>query len=290
AMQRSGMRWMKYQVRYLLGQGPGDAVQAINAARGSGFKILIGAVGLPREMASMGGAYNREFANWAAQVAAAGADAIEVWNEPNLAREWPEGQISGGNYTNLLRETYIAVKAANPSTIVISGAPAPTGAEAAFPGKVVNDDRFLREMVAAGSLQYTDCVGLHYNEGIVSPTQNSGDPRDNFYSRYMGTILNLYWNITGGQRPICITELGYLTREGYPDLPGSFSWAGATTVQQQAAWLAQAVSLASQSGQVSMLIVWNVDFTVYGGDPQGGYAIIRPGGACPACDALALSR
>jgi hypothetical protein len=35
-----------------------------------------------------------------------------------------------------------------------------------------------------------------------------------------------------------------------------------------------------------MLIVFNVDFTVYGDDPQGGYAMIRPGGDCPACEAL----
>jgi arabinogalactan endo-1,4-beta-galactosidase len=63
-----------------------------------------------------------------------GADAIEIWNEPNLGREWPEGQISGGNYTNLLRQASAAIKATNPGTIVISGALAPTGAEAAFPG------------------------------------------------------------------------------------------------------------------------------------------------------------
>ena len=34
------------------------------------------------------------------------------------------------------------------------------------------------------------------------------------------------------------------------------------------------------------MIVFNVDFTVYGDDPQAGFAIIRPGGACPACDSL----
>ena len=35
-----------------------------------------------------------------------------------------------------------------------------------------------------------------------------------------------------------------------------------------------------------MMIVFNVDFTLYGDDPQGGYAIIRPGAAGPACDTL----
>ncbi len=53
-------------------------------------------------------------------------------------------------------------------------------------------------------------------------------------------------------------------------------------------WLAQAVQVARSSGRVEMMIVWNVDFTTYSAsDPMAGYAILRPGGSCPACDALA---
>jgi hypothetical protein len=48
-----------------------------------------------------------------------------------------------------------------------------------------------------------------------------------------------------------------------------------------------AISRSASSGRVRLVIVWNVDFTgVYGSDPMGGYAIIRPDGSCPACDAL----
>ena len=65
------------------------------------------------------------------------------------------------------------------------------------------------------------------------------------------------------------------------------AWAAAnTTVAQQAQWLAQAAQLAKSSSLVRLMIVFNVDFTVYGDDPQAGYAIVRPGGSCPACDAL----
>ena len=38
------------------------------------------------------------------------------------------------------------------------------------------------------------------------------------------------------------------------------------------------------------MIVWNVDFTTYGSDPQGGYAMVRPDGSCPACDTMAAAR
>jgi hypothetical protein len=80
--------------------------------------------------------------------------------------------------------------------------------------------------------------------------------------------------------------LGYLTPEGYGTLPGFFAWAADNTVAEQAQWLAEAASLAASSGQVRMMIVFNVDFTLWGDDPQAGYAMIRPGGACPACAAL----
>ena len=42
------------------------------------------------------------------------------------------------------------------------------------------------------------------------------------------------------------------------------------------------------SGRVSMMIVFNVDFTFFdpAGDPQAGYAMIRPDGSCPACQAF----
>ena len=84
----------------------------------------------------------------------------------------------------------------------------------------------------------------------------------------------------------CFTELGYLTPEGYPPLPGGFAWAGNVTLAQQASWLALAASRASASGRVRLMIVWNIDATRYDSDPQAGYAIIRPGGSCPACDSL----
>jgi hypothetical protein len=135
-------------------------------------------------------------------------------------------------------------------------------------------------MAAAGAASYMDCIGIHYNEGIIPPSQQSGDPRGNsgHYTRYFWGMVNTYYNAFGGARRLCFTELGYLTPEGYGGLPGSFSWAAGTTVAEQAQWLAQATSLSASSG--------NVDSTTWNSDPQAGYAIIRPGGGCPACETL----
>jgi hypothetical protein len=290
ALRSAGGTWMKVQIRYGLGASPGIAQDAISQAHSRGFKVLLGVVGYPAELASGGDGYMQQFASFLGGVAGLGPDAIEVWNEPNIDREWPNGQISGATYARMLQLAYQAIKGANGGVMVISGAPAPTGAEAAYPGAVMNDDRFMSEMVAAGGMNYLDCVGVHYNEGITPPAQFGGDPRDNYYTRYFFGMLNTYWNITGGQKPLCFTELGFLTSEGYGGLPSYFAWAQNVTLAQQAAWLAEAAALASQSGKVRLLIIWNVDFTNYGADPMAGFAMVRPGGGCPACTALAGAR
>lgn len=287
AMRAAGMTWMKIQARFDW-RNPPDMGREIRIARDNGFKILVGTVGRPQELEQGGQSYVDSYTDWLARIAGHGADAIEVWNEPNLDREWPRGQISGVAYARMLKLAWGKIKAVNRGTLVISAAPAPTGVSDR-PEQVMPDNRWLREMVDGGGLDYLDCVGAHYNEGIVPPSQTSGDPRgDNYYTRYFYGMLNGYISIT--RRPICFTELGYLTAEGYPALSDYFSWADNVTVQQQAAWLAEAAALASQSGQVRLFIVWNVDLTHYGADPQAGYAIVRPDGSCPACDALARAR
>ncbi|GIL09210.1 MAG: hypothetical protein BroJett033_7210 [Chloroflexota bacterium] len=275
---------------YSPGQDPGSVASVVSDAKARGFKVLVGVVGRPNDLAAGGAGYVQQFASFLGGVAALGPDAIEVWNEPNIDREWPRNQISGATFADMMRQAYQAIKAANGSVLVISGAPAPTGAEAAYPGQVVNDDNWLRDVVNAGGLQWTDCLGAHYNEGIVGPSQRSGDPRDGYYTRYFFGMLDTYWNIIGGQKPICFTELGYLTSAGYPPLPDYFSWASNVSLEQHAAWLAEAAALASQSGKVRLMIVWNVDFTRYDTDPMAGYAIIRADGSCPACSALAGAR
>src|SRR5690606_15907765 len=128
---------------------------------------------------------------------------------------WPTGQVSGSNYTQMLSAAYQAIKAANPNVIVISGAPAPTGF---FGGTCqsggCDDNIFIQQMRNAGAANVMDCVGIHYNEGILPPTATSGDPRGNssHYSRYYPSMVNLY-SATFPSKPLCFTELGYLTPE-----------------------------------------------------------------------------
>ncbi len=216
-MQSAGMRWVKVQVRYNYGGDPGGQAGIINAAHGAGLKILIGSVGYPNELGSIAEAdYINAFAQFNAGLAGLGADAIEVWNEMNIDREWPTGRIDPNMYARMLAASYNAIKGRNGSTMVISGALAPTGAEGAFgTDRVWNDDRYYAGMASAGVANYADCIGAHYNEGIVPPDQVGGDPRGGFPSYVLRSMPDRAWGPFGGSRPICYTELGYLSPEGY---------------------------------------------------------------------------
>ena len=284
-MKHAGMAWIKVQSH------GGDESGAIALAHNNGFKILLSVLGDRGQATNP--TYQDGYAHDLANMARAGADAIEVWNEPNIDREWQSGQINGGSYTQLLAKAYNAIKAVNPNTMVVSAAPAPTGfwGAAGCADSGCNDNAFIGQMAAAGAANYMDCIGTHYNEGVVGPDQTSGDPRGNsgYYTRYFWGMVNTYYNAFGGARKLCFTELGYLTPEGYPSLQSTapnFAWAENTTVAEQAQWLARAAALSASSGKVRMMLIFNVDFDYYGDDPQAGYAIIRKGDACPACDAL----
>ncbi|MBI1276915.1 MAG: hypothetical protein GC179_02175 [Anaerolineaceae bacterium] len=287
-MHQAGMTWLKLQIRWD-GTSAASAVQPqIASARGGGFKVLLSVVGDIKQLAADRPAYISKFTAYVAGLAALSPDAMEIWNEPNIDREWPNGQISGGNYAQMLIAAYNAIKAVNPAVMVISGAPAPTGF---FGGQCAasgcDDNIFITQMQQAGAGNALDCVGMHYNDGIVPPDKTSGDPRgsSNHYSRYFKTLVNLYSSVFPG-KPVCFTELGYLTAQGYGPLPAGFEWAANTTIQNQADWQALAAKIAKSGSTIRLIIVWNLDATEYGADPMAGYAIIRKDGSCPACVSL----
>ena len=85
---------------------------------------------------------------------------IVVWNEPNLSQEWGYRQVDPVGYTELLRQAYLAAKAANPDIKILGGALAPTLAP---PGSqwALNDEEFLQRMYEAGAAPYFDILAAH---------------------------------------------------------------------------------------------------------------------------------
>jgi hypothetical protein len=282
-MHQTGMTWVKYQIKWNPSVAPETAQALIQQGRSSGFKVLLSIAGdpYPQSIDYAG------FVSFLEKVAAYQPDAIEVWNEMNLTREWPEGQIDPAAYvTNMLAPAYARIKAISPNTEVIIGALAPTGVD---DGVIAwSDQRYTQGLYAAGAASYADCIGAHHNSGTTSPSVRSGRPEGDHYSWYFLPTIEVYYNGMNGALPVCITEFGYLTPEGIAEpLPQNFAWGANTTVAQQSAWLAEGVQIAQDLGYVPLVIVWNVDFTNWGADdPFKGYAILRPDGTCPACASL----
>ncbi|MBN1402759.1 MAG: cellulase family glycosylhydrolase, partial [Anaerolineae bacterium] len=87
--------------------------------------------------------------------------AYEVWNEPNLAREWGGQVPDPTGYVQMLKTCYGAIKAADPNAIVVSAGLSPTGTwnEEARP-----DEWYLAtmyELMPGGSRGHFDVLGAH---------------------------------------------------------------------------------------------------------------------------------
>lgn len=227
---------------------------------------------------------------------------IEVWNEQNLDREWTStGGLSAANYVTLLRQTYQAVKNIDPGIIVISGALSPTGLSDGV--RAWDDFVYMDQMIQAGMLNYTDCVGVHHNGINVSPdyrwdaipndpTARFRGPFDNpHHSWSFRSTLEQYANkiaLAGGKQKLCITEFGWASTEGFDESVGfngtvrqGFEFALDNSLQEQRDFTVAALQNMADWGFVRLAFLWNLNYGPQAGwDPQNDnvfYSIIGPG-------------
>lgn len=290
AMHAAGMTWVKQMFHFYAGADLAAISDFIKEGHQAGFKVLLNITGSSADMDASGDEYYAAFAAFLGEVAALGADGIEVWNGMNIDRAWPAGQVNGASYVRLLAEAYNAIKAANPGTLVITGALNPTGffGAASCTDQGCNDDVYAQQMAEAGAADFADCIGVHYTEGAVSPAQTGGDPRGDYATRYFPTMIErMAAPFEGQDIPLCFTGLGYLSAEGYEaSWPAYLPWGKNTSVTQQAKWLRDAILVARDDGRVALLIVSYVSRPSGDDGFFGGLAIIRADNTCPACQAI----
>lgn len=94
-------------------------------------------------------------------------EAYQIWNEPNLAREWGGRPPNPAGYVDMLKVGYQAVKAADPDAIVISAGMAPT---TRHDDQAMPDVYFIQGMYEAGAAAYFDALGVHA-PGYKSPPE-----------------------------------------------------------------------------------------------------------------------
>ena len=238
--------------------------------------------------------------------------AIEVWNEPNLRREWNGATMGGAEYMRLFDVAYNAIRSGEGghSVTIVTAGLAPTGIN---DGVTAIDDReFLRQMYAAGlgNPAYQNiAIGVH-PYGAANPPDarwcgqdDCGAPGYNNHPSwfFLNTIEDyraiMEQNGDTG-RQLWATEFGWGTYEGFttlegdpappPDDPPYLQWIDQET---QANYILRAFEIAQSKPYMGPMILWNLDYSnqdlIEMRDPRAAYALLR-GGVDPLRPAFKL--
>ena len=273
--------WVSQQIRWadverVKGQPDfGELDRMVYHALGGGLNVLFSVVTSPVWSRADGRSNGPpdNLADYAAFVGALAARyrgqvrAYEIWNEQNLAIEWGGGRINAGQYVELLKAAYTAIKAADPGAIVVSGALTPTGF--VDPNVGVDDVLFLEQMYQYQNgiiRQYADAVGAHAggfnNPPDADPVLLPGTtPRfkthPSFYFRRIEQLREVMVRYGDEPKKMWITEFGWSTL----NLAPGYEYGADNTEQDQANYLVRAFELArTRYPWVGVMFVWNLNF------------------------------
>jgi LysM repeat protein len=213
--------------------------------------------------------------------------AIEIWNEPNLRREWNGAPLSAADYVRLLAGAYQTIKREYPegNITVISAGLSPTGIN---DGTTAIDDRlYLHQMYEAGVANYADAIGIHPYSWANPPwLRCCGDPAgppvyNNHPSFFFLNTVEDYRAIQAEfndlARPLWATEFGWGTMEGIDQpIPESAPFFAYMGQELQARYILSAYLMAQEWDFMGPMILWNLNVATLGGfDPdQGAYSLL----------------
>jgi polysaccharide biosynthesis protein PslG len=317
-----GMDWIKVQIEWPTVHPSPDAGQwfiydgVLDQAYNYGINVMLSVVGAPdwtRASGTEDGPPD-DYGQYAAFLEElltryeGKVQAIEVWNEQNLDREWRTANgVNPEDYVRFLEVAYEAIKAHDPNIIVISGALSPTGSGDWV--RWADDFEWLDRALAAGMLDYADCVGAHhngYNVGPDVPFDQTGSAPDAATAVFRGpfdnphhswsfkTTLDTYAAKVQAVDPdmkLCVTEFGWPSSEGYDQPPEGFGFAADNTLEEQATYIVDAFQLMRESGDVWLTFLFNFDYGNKSGGPTNDnvpYSIVDVNGVPrPAYGAIA---
>jgi hypothetical protein len=215
--------------------------------------------------------------------------AYQVWNEPNLAREWGGRRPDPVGYARLLKTAYSAIKGVDPNTTVITAGMAPTGTDTEI---AMPDMKFYDQMYQAmkgNSDGYFDMLGVHA-AGFAAPPEISPDQTaadkpnyggERFFAfRHVEDVRKLMERYGDQDKRVAILEFGWTT-DNRPDSPYYWHGAGAGIDElKQGCYLLGALKYAKDNwrpwiGLMSMIYMPDVKWTK--NDEQYYWSIIGPG-------------
>ncbi|MCB9438046.1 MAG: cellulase family glycosylhydrolase [Anaerolineales bacterium] len=170
--------------------------------------------------------------------------AYQIWNEPNLKREWADTPPSPEGYVDLLKGCSTAIRQADPDAIIISAGMAPTGTRdtTALP-----DEEFFWKMYQAGAAPYFDVLGVHAPGYAFEPEIDPQAVVEQGYLawqcfRHVEAVRAIMVANGDEAKQIAITEMGW-TIDPRPD--SIYHWF-AVTPEQQGEYLARAYAYAAE--------------------------------------------
>lgn len=315
-IQRLGVKWLKVQVswRMLQPNGPGDVTEDFRRLEtyletafnnGNGLDILVSiakAPGWSRTNQSEDGPPDDpqnlvNFINLMLQEFGQAIDAVEIWNEPNLTREWSGQPLTGQSYMKYFVPAYNAINTysqvmksdpnaprTSPITVITAGL-APTNGEGA-----ANDRTYLQQMYDSGLGQYPDAaVGIHPYSWWHSPDDTccDKDPNrgwDEFPQFFFSNTLNDYRDIMvrngRSDSKMWNTEFGWASWDGLPGQPPE-EWVGWVNECQQGSDIIRAFQIGQSLDYMGPMMLWNLNFALLSGmvdsrDERAAYSILVP--------------
>jgi hypothetical protein len=205
--------------------------------------------------------------------------AYQIWNEPNLGREWGGRAPDAAGYVSLLAACSAAIRAHDPDAILISAGLAPTGT---WDAQTVPDDLYLQAMYDADFTPHIDVVGLNapgYNQPPhVSPTEAAANGGQRFFTfRRVEDMRAIMIRNGDAARQVAILEMGWTTDTVNP----AYAWF-AVDEATHARYLVEAYRYAAEHwqpwvGLISMIYIADPAWTE--NDEELWWSITRPNGA-----------
>ena len=143
--------------------------------------------------------------------------AYQIWNEPNLSREWGNQAPDAKGYVELLVACSEAIRAVDPDAVLISAGLAPNGQDDALAQR---DDVYLDTMYKHNFQQYVDAVGVHA-PGFAPPHIGPDDAVANGNGRWQSfrrveDLRKIMIANGDSARQMAILEFGWTTDPNNP--------------------------------------------------------------------------
>jgi polysaccharide biosynthesis protein PslG len=213
--------------------------------------------------------------------------AIEVWNEPNLEREWGSyiTQTSATDYVTLLKVAHAAIKKADPSMLVVTAGLSPTDVS---DGTAQPDDQYLQWLYDAGLLGNYDVLGVQGNsvapDPIADPGSLDGYADPSFYFRRVEQLRAIQEQNGDSEKPVWLLEFGWTSDHVHPE----YAWYAVSEAQKADNILAAFQYARANWPWMGVMTVWALPDPTWGPDREEyWWAISNPDGTTrPALDRI----